>query len=157
MLCCCFILPIIIFSSHSLGAGFLPPNCQASKDFIFMGEQDRNKHKSETGLEFSAITKRYKALCDGRKLSFYLLNDRVRTHYQTLVLAVAERRLESIRTIEFHEPRQYKSPEKWLKHITKVKSPSEVDALTGATLTRQSVLKMTKKVLYLENEYKKSP
>lgn len=81
----------------------------------------------------------------------------VRSKTQTLFFHLKkDASIKEIRTIAFHEPNEYKAPQRWLMQFQRQQlKPKEktlersVDALSGATLTRRSVIHSAIKVLYL--------
>lgn len=128
--------------------------CSYEKDYLFLDNTKKDKFEQEHSVEISSkIIRRFAVNCSGKKSNAYLLNDRVRTHYQTLLIWVREAKVAGIETIYFKEPKQYKAPSKWIEKITakQINNLYQVDALSGATLTRQSTLKLTKKSLLFES------
>ena len=80
----------------------------------------------------------------------------VRTKSQTLFLVLNNKgKLEKINVIAFHEPDEYKPPQRWLDQFPKYNKKGidslryKVDGLSGATLTRNAVIGSVTKTILL--------
>jgi hypothetical protein len=128
-------------------------DCKIKSNFIFLDDKQKSLFEAKNKIELnSRIIKRFDVNCSNNITKAYLLTDRVRTHYQTLLIWIKNSKVAGLETIYFKEPKEYKAPLKWTKTIKdKEKSTLyQVDALSGATLTRQSTLKLVKKSLLFE-------
>lgn len=132
---------------------FKANNCLAKKNTLFLSLAQKKKIESQNDIEInSKIIQRLNIECGSSLSHAYILNDRVRTHYQTLLIWVKKSSVAAIETIDFREPKQYQAPAKWIKSIELKNKTTlyKVDALSGATLTRQSTLKLVKKSLLFD-------
>jgi hypothetical protein len=127
--------------------------CKVQSNYIFLDDKKKSAFEKKHDIEISSkIIKRFDINCAETYSKAYLLNDRVRTHYQTLLIWIKDSKVAAVETIYFKEPKEYKAPSKWMKTIElkHIKDLYQVDALSGATLTRQSTLKLVKKSLLFE-------
>ena len=97
----------------------------------------------------------------GHKGHYYAIFDShiVRSKEETLLFLLDKKgKLHDIQVLTFQEPPEYKAPSTWLKELKgqslikdqkKLHLENEVDAITGATLTYQSVLNALKRVMLL--------
>lgn len=101
----------------------------------------------------SGITRKVIVTCPNEKqTNAYILNGRVRTHFQTLLIWSMSKKVRGIEVLEFNEPGQYRAPSNWYEKLIGQgqKGLFEVDALSGATLTRESTLNLVKEALHLD-------
>jgi len=148
---------LIIFSSY--GEDFLSSlpltykDCNIKKNHIILSKNDLAIMKSHLSQSISSgIFKKYDLSCGKTKYDGYILSDKIRTHYQTILFLLDNNKIQDLVLLDFTEPVQYRAPSKWLekfKHID-FKKNYTIDALSGATLTRQSTIKLLKQAFYLE-------
>ena len=123
----------------------------------------KNKIKKlSEGKVNSALITSFKISCIKKTLRAYLDTNLVRTHKQTLLISVNNRsQIDSIITLNFPEPPQYKSPHKWLDLFKgkvlddNLKLKMDIDIVTGATLTSRSTLIASRRVLAIHKLIKK--
>ncbi len=89
--------------------------------------------------------------CNGRILKGFILSDKIRTHFQTLLVLFEKKKLADISVLKFSEPVRYKAPKAWLAQFRHRKN-DHVDALSGATMTRESTISIIKQAIYLEKK-----
>lgn len=130
-------------------------NCPIEEKNIFLSDEQVKEIKqlSETDLETALITS-FKISCAKKHLTAYLDTNLVRTHEQTLLISVdTKSQIDSIITLNFPEPPQYKSPYKWLDLFKgkvlndNLKLKRDIDIVSGATLTSRSTLVASRRVL----------
>lgn len=129
-------------------------NCKYKKDYVFLSNSKKKAIESRLNFHLNSLTvRRLKVECPTSKSFAYILNDKVRTHYQTLLIWISDQKLQGLEVLEFHEPKQYQAPSKWIEHTVGVKRKNlyQVDALSGATLTRQSTINLIKQAFELES------
>ncbi len=84
----------------------------------------------------------------------------VRTKSETLFFVLdSQANMKKIQVVAFHEPIQYKAPVRWLKQVQQklvLQTPgssssvnTNIDALSGATLTRQAIIDSTARIRLL--------
>lgn len=91
--------------------------------------------------------------CSGNQKSFaYILNGKVRSQFQTLLIWTSGKTVRGVEVLEFNEPGQFRAPKSWYKKILGhgINELFSIDSLSGATLTRESTLKLVKEALLLE-------
>ncbi len=152
----CFLI-ILSFSIR----GFTSPNlhlfeknhCQYQKDYKFLTDKEKSLLEGKLDSKLNSHTlRKIKVFCDDKESVAYILNGKIRTHYQTLLIWVDQHKLKGLEILEFHEPKKYQAPSVWMKRIYGKDKDSlyGVDALSGATLTRQSTLKLIKQALSIK-------
>lgn len=124
-----------------------PKNCEHKKNFLFLN----SKQKKKLNID-SSIIRRFSLNCSGVKSVYFILNDKIRTHYQTAVIHIENNKISRLEIIDFGEPKQYMAPNIWVDKMLKTEL-DKVDALSGATLTRQSLVNMRRLAIYLSNEF----
>ena len=129
-------------------------NCHAKKNYQFISKKKKNEIEKQ--FNFSGVSqtvRRFSVKCGDDKTMAFVFNDKIRTHYQSLLVWIAQGTVKGIKTLEFNEPVQYEAPKSWLKNIVNKNKTQlyKVDALSGATLTRQSTLKIVKQALYFSS------
>jgi hypothetical protein len=130
-------------------------NCEYKKNYQFLTKESKSIIEKEIGQRLNSMTIRkldVECLNIKSTSSAFILSDKVRTHFQTLLIWIDKSKLQGIEVLEFHEPKKYQAPKKWVEHISKKneKTLFEVDALSGATLTRQSTIKLLKQAFHLD-------
>jgi hypothetical protein len=130
--------------------------CEYQKNYQFLTKKKKLEIEKKIDQRLSSMTiRKLDISCPGsnEKSSAFILNDKVRTHFQTLLIWIEKDKLKGLEVLEFHEPKKYQAPLKWINHISGKSREKlfEVDALSGATLTRQSTLKLLKQAFYLDN------
>ena len=127
-------------------------NCEYKKDYQFLSsEQFSQAKKALPNQDLSKTVRKLNIKCGEQLEHAYILNNKIRTHYQTVLVWVNQSGLKDFKYLRFDEPVQYKPPGKWLDHLKqKSKNLLEVDALSGATLSRKSALDLVKRAMYFE-------
>jgi hypothetical protein len=119
--------------------------CNTKKTFQYLSKEIKEDISKKVGLKSVAgFYPVYKSECLGETKYTYLLNDIVRSEYQTLLISLVNRKLDHIEVVRFDEPDKYKAPKIWFQLFKKLKKWDDVDAISGATLTRSSTLKLAK-------------
>ncbi|OUR95460.1 hypothetical protein A9Q84_16640 [Halobacteriovorax marinus] len=130
-------------------------DCIIERKYIYLDREIKTIYEREINQAFeSSIIKRYQMNCLGQISKVYILSDRVRSHYQTLLIQISKERIQVLEVLKFSEPQKYQAPKSWY-HKFVTRSDSEIfniDAVTGATLTRYSTMRMAKKALFLESK-----
>ncbi len=152
-----FFILSLLFTATTWAADIPLPKkyekCSHESDMKILDQERMLKVEKLVGRNISsAIYKLYIFDCGGKISKAYLLSDKIRTHYQSLLIEVANHLIEEVFVLKFSEPTRYMPPEKWLKsfHGKNVKELMRLDALSGATLTRNSTIDLARRVLYLE-------
>lgn len=130
--------------------------CTYTKNYAFLSDKQVSNIKAKFDLKVEeTIVRRFSVKCPGSdKESFaFIFSDRVRTHYQSVFIWIKSKKITALSVLEFTEPKKYKAPISWLEQIKgkTAKTMFTVDALTGATLTRQSTLRLAKSALIIED------
>lgn len=107
--------------------------------------------KENLGMKPQRVVRRFKLSCGKSNKVAFVLSDKVRTHYQQVLIVLEGMKISEVRILKFDEPIKYKSPLKWLAYKFKNKNAKElnVDAISGATLTTSSILRTIKKAWVL--------
>jgi len=124
------------------------PKCKLQKEVLFLDSKMKAKYKIE-----NAIALRFSGFCEKKETSIYIQSKIVRTLNQTLALKIQDKKIQDIKIINFMEPESYKPKIKWLSLFSH-KSHNEIDsidAISGATLTRKSVVKIATDSLNIHN------
>jgi len=128
--------------------------CFVNKDYIYLSKKEASHlEKSLNGEIPSRIIKRYNLKCKNSTGRIYILSEKIRTHFQTLLIEVANSKVVTIETLRFEEPKKYAPPKGWYKHAYIKKSIHDIqiiDGITGATLTSKSNKKLVTLALLLE-------
>ena len=127
--------------------------CTYKKNYRFLSKEQKKVIENELNLNFQSSTiRKIDINCAGSKSAGYILNDKIRTHYQTLLVWIDQKKIKGLEILEFSEPPRYKAPKDWYKTLQGANSKDlfKVDALSGATLTRQSTLNLVKQALYFD-------
>lgn len=151
---------ILIFITVQASAGSLPRfelfernGCEYKKNYQFLSKDKKQTLEKKLDRKLNTRTiRRLDVDCKTTSSRAYILNDKVRTHYQTLLVWVENQKLKALEILEFTEPVKYKAPTEWYNSLKGISDQKllEVDALSGATLTRQSTLKLVKQALYFD-------
>ena len=119
--------------------------CTTKKSFQYLSKKIKKDIASKVGMKsVEGFYPVYKSNCQGQKRYTYILNDVVRSEYQTLLISLIDEKLDHIEVVRFDEPEKYKAPKPWYKLFENSKKWDEIDAISGATLTRSSTLKLAK-------------
>jgi len=107
------------------------PQCHFEKNYLSLSKERAAE------LESNRVIQRYDIICGKLKNVGYLLDDKIRTHFQNLFIILAENEIIDVEVLQFSEPQQYSAPKKWLEHfyINKRIGQLKVDTISGATLT----------------------
>ncbi len=136
-----------------LGQEFFRPydHCDIKKEMLYLSKEEKAKVSKASGQrKVPGIFKTYKIKCQKNELRVFLLSDKIRSHYQKAFVAVEEGKIKEMKIVKFKEPQKYKAPRSFVETFfgkTKVKM---VDGLTGATLTRSSLIRLAKTALEIE-------
>jgi len=128
--------------------------CELKADFLYLSKLEKSDAKKVVGLEIDSIVKKIKMNCGGGHSFAYILSNRIRTEYQTVVVWIKDKVINEVKILRFDEPERFKAPQKWLDQF-KGKSLNEiakVDGITGATLTANSIKKLAKEGVYFETK-----
>lgn len=134
--------------------------CKVTKNYLLLTEAKREKlNKSIQNFDREhSIIKRFNYTCpqvnknEISKGEIFILSRKIRTHYQTVAIDIANKTIKSLEIVSFDEPLRYKAPIKWITHFfhnKKLQDLSKIDGLTGATLTAQSIKQLGKEALSL--------
>jgi len=121
------------------------PQCHFEKNYLYL-----SKEKAvELGL--SRMIRRYDITCKSAKYVGYVLDDKIRTHFQNLFVVLAGKEIIDVEVVQFSEPQQYSASNKWVEYFFVKKKIDElaIDTISGATLTTQSYKRIFKKILEL--------
>jgi hypothetical protein len=126
-------------------------NCEVNKEMIYLSKEQKQDIAQVGDLKnFPGIVKSYKILCPKEEARLYLMSDQVRTHYQNGFVVVSQNKIKDIHIVEFKEPQKYRASRAFLKRFFQKNKFTDVDGLTGATLTRSSLVRMSKMALKLD-------
>lgn len=125
--------------------------------FYTTSEQDAILKKFSFHNKVSRMYRIYGAQSQGKRIAYGIFDSNIiRTKGQTLFFVFSpDGILQDIQMIAFYEPHEYMPPESWLqsfaKHDLAKKEQDliQVDTLSGATLTFNSVRLALKKISYL--------
>lgn len=153
---------ILLITMEHMSAAELPHfpifknnDCGYKKDYVFLSKAEKDKFEHENNvLLSSSIIRKMQINCKGKISYAYILNDKIRTHYQTLLVWVENKMIKNVDVLEFSEPSKYKAPVRWYEKMRGLNENAllGVDALSGATLTRQSSLKLIKQALIFDTK-----
>jgi hypothetical protein len=133
------VLRLPFFQSKELKA------CTTKKSFQYLSKDIKKDIASKVGMKtVEGFYPVYKSDCSGKNRYTYILNDVVRSEYQTLLISLIDQELDHIEVVRFDEPDKYKAPTPWYQLFKKFKKWDDIDAISGATLTRSSTLKLAK-------------
>lgn len=121
-------------------------DCKLSKENVFLTKKQQTLIKEKNGHKTSPLILRYKT-CRGSYV--YIDSHIVRTLNETTVIEVANNALSFFKIASFMEPKEYLPPKAWLE-LFKTKQGSEVDALTGATLSENAIRRVIKKYIIVD-------
>ncbi len=119
------------------------PKCELKKNTLFL------KRKIE-GL--GRIHRRYDLRCPWGKGRAYIINDKIRTHFQKVFIAFNGDTIVALEPFKFEEPVKYMAPKKWLDFffLNKKANIKGIDTISGATLTTESIKRAVLKAWKLE-------
>lgn len=130
------------------------PDCEIEKNYLYLTKkQSKTILKGFPNSKAQRIIRRYDLNCLGKMKKGYVLSDKVRTHFQKVLIVIEEDKVSNIEVLKFDEPLKYKSPVKWLDYMFKNKKITSlnVDAISGATLTTKSMLRIVRKAMFINN------
>ncbi len=109
--------------------------------------------RARVKLESSLFTF-YVGKKDGKILGYAAIEHHtVRTKPETLLVVLSpEGQINAIHTLAFHEPPEYQPPQRWYQQLyqgelEKLSFNSDIQGITGATLSTRSALTITRKVM----------
>ena len=131
------------------------------KNIILSSDQHQKAQKRAQTKIKSKLQRFYIAELDGKIIGYGgLTTTTIRTKGATvLVVMDAKGKTKAIEVLAFFEPKSYYPTEKWLNHFNdktikdKLKLRDTVPVITGATLTSTQLIKSTKTVLAVWEEY----
>lgn len=139
------------------------PKCKIEKKMIYLSKEELEKASSLSELKIdTGIVMSFLVQCEKEMIHAYIDSQIVRTHTQSMLIAVKNQSIERIRTLNFQEPVEYKAPKKWLDlfkskilnrelHLKK-----SIDVVSGATLTSKSTVISARRILAIDKvAYKK--
>ncbi len=121
--------------------------CKLIKENIFLKKDQLNNIEEKLGFKVSSLLLRYKNSCS--KSFIYIDSHIVRTLNETVVIEVKDKRISYIEIASFMEPKEYLPPLKWIDLLKR--KGSEVDSLTGATLSQNALKKLVQKYIVIDN------
>ncbi len=136
---------------------FKDKNCIVTKNYQMLSKDEVSQLESKLNSKISFRTiRKLDVNCGNQKSNAFILSDKIRTHFQALLIWINKDKVKNISLLEFDEPERYKPPFKWLQNILGMgkKELHKVDALSGATLTRHSTLKLINQALYFSGNEK---
>ncbi len=135
--------------SHTFFDAF--QTCKIKKEILYLSKkQKKNLLKKSNFRSIPGVFKMYNILCGGVKSKVFLLSDLVRTHYQKVFIVVKDSKIKKIEIFEFKEPQKYKAPKSFVDKFLGKSDFLNIDGLTGATLTRSSLLRVSKLAIELD-------
>jgi len=139
------------------------PTCEQRKENIFLTKAQQKKIEQALDQKIhSPMALRYHLKCPSGHLFAYVDSHIVRTMNQTVVVGVDnEGKISHYQISSFMEPSEYRPPQKWIEQVID-KGPKdeyqlnhEIDALSGATLSANAVVKSSKKIIKLHQVLQK--
>jgi hypothetical protein len=121
--------------------------CKLTKENVYLTKKQVNKIKQKINEHASALILRYNNPCN--KSRIYIDSNVVRTLNQTVITEVQNNKVLFLKIASFMEPKEYLPPQKWLDQF--LETPYEVDTLTGATISENSIKKLVRKYLVIDN------
>ena len=124
------------------------PKCKITKDYLYLTMDQSALIKKRFPLSIKqSLVRRYAITCKKERLTGYLLNDQIRTHFQSVLIVLNGQKIVKVIIEKFNEPKKYKAPQKWLDLMFNKKKSDEIqiDSITGATLTSKSILRLIKR------------
>lgn len=124
-------------------------NCNLKKENVFLSDLQVKNIASLYGGKVSKLILRYKNNCDDDSF-VYIDSHIVRTLNQTVLIELKNQKVKLLEVASFMEPKEYLAPKLWLKQF--IGSPkTEIDGLTGATLTENAIKKLVQKYRVIDN------
>lgn len=136
---------------------FLKPNCQQTKENIYLAQSERAQIEQMSGTKlYGGLALRYITKCPGKADTYHYVDSHiVRTLNETVILTISNNKIESFIVSSFNEPPEYIAPKKWYDQFHGIqgdkilKAREEIDALSGATLTANASINVVNKTLAL--------
>lgn len=128
------------------------PNCEITQESIFPENTQlvEIKKKNEVKAK-SQFFNYFKKKCKEDEALVFVHSDLIRTQLQFVLFEVGQGKIRDIEIVKFLEPSEYKVGEYWLEKFKgMVFGVSEIDAVSGATLTSQSINYLAWLSLYLD-------
>ena len=116
--------------------------CELKKENLFLNKDQIVKIEKELSFKVSALMLRFYNPCN--KSYIYVDSHPVRTLNETVLIEIKQNELSWLEIASFMEPKEYVPPKKWLE-LFKKRSVSDVDGLTGATLSENAIKKVVEK------------
>lgn len=133
------------------------PGCKKTKENIFLTKEQKKDIESAINHKlYSPMGLRYAIECSKGHSYAYVDSHLVRTMNETVVIEINdESKIAQYRISSFMEPSEYRPPEQWIKQVIN-KGPQdeyqlnhEIDALSGATLSANAIVKSSKRIIKL--------
>ena len=124
--------------------------CKLKKSSYLLSKKQRASFTYDPGMSVKA----YAGKCSGGAGKLFVISDRIRTHYQSLLIMTINSAVVDFEIVRFEEPLEYRPKESYLNKLKKGQA-KKVDAISGATLTGQS-LKKVFKIVYELLDYDKN-
>lgn len=146
----------LTLSTTAEALGKLFPGVSPIRQTVFLTDAQKAEIEKRAGEALpSAIVYPYEIHQEGElKAVVYFDRHRVRTLPETVLVAVSgQHELIALETLEFHEPKEYLAPKKWLEQfkgmraIEELKPGRGIDGITGATLTTRAITGCARRVL----------
>lgn len=139
------------------------PNCKRKKENIFLTKEQKKEIEQALDQKIhSPMALRYHIECPSGHSFAYVDSHIVRTMNQTVVVGIGQKgRITHYKISSFMEPSEYRPPQQWIKQLInkgpedKYQLNHEIDALSGATLSANAVVKSSKKVIKMHQVLKK--
>ena len=137
------------------------PTADVRRESLYLSQADQARLSRSLGERIeSRLVSMYLAESEGKLLGVGLFDTHVvRTKTETLFIAFKPNGVvHGVEVIAFHEPTQYRAPERWLKLlIGKAPGPElarDLPAISGATMTVQAVKTASRKTRMLFDLYR---
>ena len=146
---------------EALAAAF--PGATVTRQTFFLTKEQIDTARRESGIRFDdQLVIRYVGVAGGKVAGYaYFDTHRVRTLPETVMIKVtADGRVERIDILSFDEPPDYLPKRRWVEQITGRKLDRELSLdrairpLSGASLTAQAIVNVSRKVLAIHNVIK---
>jgi len=144
----------------ALDAGFIKEryglkDCSVQKKIIILNKRNKDKLIQETRIKgLSNLVRRFEVTCNKEVSSLYALSDVIRTHAQRVLVSIKKNKVYLLDVVKFSEPTRYHPSKVYLDTFKNRDDFKDVDALSGATLTRASLIRLSKTALALEKHEK---
>lgn len=126
--------------------------CDKIKEMVYLSKDKKKKIESSANIKnLPGVIKSYKIKCsDQADRTVFLVSDMIRTHYQKAFIEIQNDKVKKIEVVHFSEPKKYMAPLGYIEKFLNKSKFSDVDGLTGATLTRSSLIRLSKLSLELD-------